>query len=83
MVDFAEIKQACEQAGLITLADERQSRFLSRIFQRMCQAGLAQWPPSKVRQFATLTHEEQLGSAFRVLAQGRAISTSQPTPPPN
>jgi len=69
MVDFSGIRRVGEQAGLTTVADERQARFLTRIFQRLSQAGLESWSPAKVRQFMTLTHEEHLGGAFRVLAQ--------------
>jgi SAM-dependent MidA family methyltransferase len=69
MVDFTAIRTAGEKAGLKTIADEAQSRFLTRIVQGLGQGGYADWPPQKTRQFHTLTHPEHLGRAFRVLVQ--------------
>lgn len=70
MVSFSEIRKAGLSAGLQTIVDDPQSRFLTRRFQQLCQKGQANWPADKVRQFMTLTHEEHLGRAFRLLAQG-------------
>ncbi len=69
MVNFSEIRNAGVNAGLQTIIDDPQARFLTRRFQQLCQKGQANWPAEKVRQFMTLTHEEHLGRAFRILAQ--------------
>lgn len=78
-VNFAAIRQAGEAVGLETLFLQSQSRFLGRAFTEMCQRNPSLLNPSTVGQFHSLTHPHHLGSAFSVLAQGRAGSPSQPS----
>jgi SAM-dependent MidA family methyltransferase len=69
MVDFTAVRTAGENAGLKTVANETQARFLTRIVQELRPTDAAGWPPKKIRQFHTLTHPEHMGRAFRVLVQ--------------
>ncbi len=71
-VNFSEIQQAGEEAGLITEAFSTQAKFLTGILERTVSGGkFSEWNSSRGRQFQTLTHPEHLGRAFRVLVQAR------------
>ncbi|MCD6049582.1 MAG: hypothetical protein K0Q55_985 [Verrucomicrobia bacterium] len=70
-LNFTAIREAGEQAGLQTLHDEAQARFLTRILAREGQRSDLQWTPAQIRQFQTLTHPDHLGRSFRVLGQRR------------
>lgn len=79
MVDFTAIRAAGENAGLTTVGNETQSRFLTRMVQELWESGGAPWPPQKVRQFHTLTHPEHLGRAFHVLVQATPDCANKPS----
>lgn len=72
-VNFTAIREAGEAAGLSTIHDEPQARFLPRILAAEGSARRPdfKWAPAKIRQFQTLTHPDYLGRSFRVLAQRR------------
>jgi len=65
-VNFTDIQQIGEQAGLATETFANQSQFLTSIARELWTAK-GSWPPVEVRQFQTLTHPEHLGRPFRVL----------------
>jgi SAM-dependent MidA family methyltransferase len=65
-VNFTEIENAGEAAGLRTEMLTAQSRFLTEIAEKV-----SHWSAERVRQFQTLTHPEHLGRAFKVLIQSR------------
>lgn len=69
-VNFSEIIQAGEMAGLKTETFTTQSQFLTEIAREWWK-GHDSLPPQKVRQFQTLTHPEHLGRPFKVLVQSR------------
>ncbi len=69
-VNFTEIVQTGEAAGLRTEMFTTQSQFLTEI-ARGLWTGKDSLPPQKVRQFQTLTHPEHLGRPFKVLVQSR------------
>jgi SAM-dependent MidA family methyltransferase len=69
-INFTAIREAGERAGLQTVHDEAQARFLSRVLAQAAGPNF-QWPPAKIRQFQTLTHPDHLGRSFRVLGQRR------------
>jgi SAM-dependent MidA family methyltransferase len=69
-VNFTELAQAGEAAGLKTETFTTQSQFLMSIARELwTRTGL--WPRDQVKQFQTLTHPEHLGRPFRVLVQSR------------
>jgi SAM-dependent MidA family methyltransferase len=69
-VDFSLLQKTGEAQGLRTKGLVRQSKFLTRIFERTLQSGCFEpWTPARVREFQTLTHPEHLGRAFQVLEQ--------------
>ena len=70
-VNFTEIINAGEAAGLKTELLTTQSQFLTEIARELWK-GNDSLPPQKVRQFQTLTHPEHLGRPFKVLVQSRA-----------
>jgi SAM-dependent MidA family methyltransferase len=72
-VNFTAIREAGEMAGLRTIHDEAQARFLTRILadENRGMRPDFKWSPAQIRQFQTLTHPEHLGRSFRVLAQQR------------
>ena len=69
-VNFTEIINAGEAAGLKTEQFTAQSQFLTEIALELWK-GNDSLPPQKVRQFQTLTHPEHLGRPFKVLVQSR------------
>ncbi len=69
-VNFYEIQRAGEQSGLRTESFTTQGQFLTAIARDLWMRR-GTWPAMQVRQFQTLTHEEHLGRAFRVLIQSR------------
>lgn len=69
-VNFTEIQQEGEMAGLKTELFTTQSNFLTHIARELWTAR-GSWPQSQVRQFQTLTHPEHLGRPFKVLVQAR------------
>ncbi|MGV3754360.1 MAG: class I SAM-dependent methyltransferase [Verrucomicrobiota bacterium] len=73
-INFTALRETGEQAGLATIHDEAQARFLTRILAQ-ASAGKGNhalgWSPAQIRQFQTLTHPDHLGRSFRVLAQQR------------
>lgn len=76
-INFTALRETGEQAGLTTIHDEAQARFLTRVLAHASQSAVTnprtdpQWSPAKIRQFQTLTHPDHLGRSFRVLAQRR------------
>lgn len=72
-VNFTQLQQAGESAGLHTEGLLTQSQFLSSIAEKIwaTETPLTDWSPARVRQFQTLTHPGFLGHAFRVLLQSR------------
>jgi len=70
-VNFSRLIEAGEAEGLSTRLLTTQGRWLSGIASTLIQPGQtnADWSPSERRQFQTLTHPQQLGERFRVLAQ--------------
>jgi len=74
-VNFTALQRAGEEAGLETVGCWTQEQFLGGIVQRLAPDKLAAWDAVKRRQFQALTHPEQLGRKFRVLAQRRAAAT--------
>jgi len=69
-VNFTEIINSGEAAGLKTERFTTQSQFLTEIARELWKGNDA-LPPQKVRQFQTLTHPEHLGRPFKVLVQSR------------
>jgi SAM-dependent MidA family methyltransferase len=69
-VNFTEIINEGEAAGLKTETFNTQSQFLTAIARDLWK-GNDSLPPQKVRQFQTLTHPEHLGRPFKVLVQSR------------
>ncbi len=70
-VNFTEIIQAGEAAGLKTKTFTSQGQFLTEIARELWK-GNDSLSAKKVRQFQTLTHPEHLGRPFKVLVQSRA-----------
>jgi SAM-dependent MidA family methyltransferase len=72
-VNFSEIRQVGEKAGLRTDGFFAQEEFLTRIAAPIFegQTRFPEWTKEQTRQFQTLTHPEHLGRAFRVLVQSR------------
>lgn len=75
-VDFTALEAAGLAEGLRTEALVTQERFLSRIAAQVWAAPeeFGAWTGDMTRQFQTLVHPGQLGSAFRVLHQRRVRS---------
>lgn len=72
-VNFSEIVQAGEFAGLKTERLGPQSTFLAEIL-RLLSADVTRfgaWSQRETRQFQTLAHPDHLGRKFRVLIQNR------------
>ena len=69
-VNFTEIQQAGEAAGLRTETFTSQGQFLTGIARELWQRPGTR-PQEQARQFQTLTHPEHLGRPFRVLVQAR------------
>ncbi len=69
-VNFSQLRQTGERAGLRTDEFLSQGEFLTRIASRLWTDAN---PPdaSTIRQYRALTHPEHLGRAFRVLVQSR------------
>jgi SAM-dependent MidA family methyltransferase len=72
-VNFSELRQAGEAAGLQTEAWSTQERFLTRIAAPVLRGEIpfGEWTAERTRQFQTLTHPNHLGRSFRVLVQCR------------
>ncbi|HYE32331.1 MAG TPA: SAM-dependent methyltransferase [Methylomirabilota bacterium] len=77
-VNFTRVRQAGEEAGLETIFDGPQSKFLHEIAAEWIAAAPADWTASMARQFQTLTHPEHLGRSFRVLVQRRPACSPPP-----
>lgn len=72
-VNFSQLQQAGEAAGLRTEGLFAQAQFLTRIAEQVWRADPpGNWPPARMRQFQTLIHPAHLGQAFRVLIQSRS-----------
>jgi SAM-dependent MidA family methyltransferase len=73
-VNFTQLRNTGEDAGLKTEASLSQAEFLGRIMAATLSGtgGFPHWTPARSRQFQTLTHPEHLGRRFRVLIQSRA-----------
>ena len=69
-VNFTEIINAGETAGLKTDTFTTQGQFLTEIALEFWKRSRLS-PDRQVRQFQTLTHPEHLGRPFRVLIQSR------------
>jgi SAM-dependent MidA family methyltransferase len=70
-VNFTQLQNAGEAAGLKTEGLLTQAHFLTRIAQALWPGDADAPTPSQARQFKTLTHPEHLGRSFRVLIQSR------------
>lgn len=72
-VNFSEIREAGERAGLKTDCLCSQSVFLTSIMGAAVVnlPRFGSWGHREARQFQTLTHPNHLGRAFRVLIQSR------------
>jgi SAM-dependent MidA family methyltransferase len=72
-VNFTQIQNAGEDAGLRTDQFCTQAQFLTNIAKQVWTASSDPVPstPPWARQFRTLTHPEHLGRSFRVLVQSR------------
>ena len=71
-VNFSVIRNAGQEAGLITEFFGSQAEFLVEILANAAKTNaLGEWDSARTRQFQTLTHPEHLGRAFRVLVQTR------------
>jgi SAM-dependent MidA family methyltransferase len=70
-VNFPQIIKAGEAAGLKTEQFQTQGRFLARLATEIPQASsfAPPWDHGRTRQFATLTHPNHLGHAFKILVQ--------------
>ena len=71
-VNFSDIRDAGESAGLTTQTFATQAQFLTDIVKALADdSGFNEWFAPRTRQFQTLTHPEHLGQSFRVLVQSR------------
>ena len=72
-VNFTQLEQAGEAAGLITEGLYSQEQFLVRVAGAMWSenSGAEAPAPNQVRQFQSLTHPQHLGRTFLVLVQSR------------
>lgn len=72
-VNFSELREVGESAGLQTEAWLTQEQFLTRIAAPIFRGEISfgEWTPERTRQFQTLTHPNHLGRSFRVLVQSR------------
>ena len=75
-VNYTSIRQAGEKSGLVTLADDSQERFLTRVFLKLVKAAPVseEWTAERSGAFQTLTHPDHFGRSFRVLAQSKTKS---------
>lgn len=73
-VNFTRLQAAGESAGLRTDELVSQTRFLTRIMEKVCATEMypEEFSTTRARQFQTLTHPDHLGRSFRVLVQSRA-----------
>jgi SAM-dependent MidA family methyltransferase len=72
-VNFTELIQVGESAGLHTYFYGAQRDFLTDIARRTWASGagfIGAWSQTQTRQLQALTHPEHLGRSFRVLVQG-------------
>jgi SAM-dependent MidA family methyltransferase len=78
-VNFTRIRQGGEEAGLETETETDQGRFLTGVLLRLQQSGRAaeSWITSRAAAFQTLTHPSHFGSSFRVLVQGRGMTSGE------
>jgi len=67
-VNFPALIETGESCGLKTEVFLSHERFLTGILSRP-NVSIEEWSPQRKREFLTLTHPQQLGSAFRVLVQ--------------
>jgi len=71
-VNFSAIRNAGQEAGLITEFFGSQAEFLVEILANAAKTNaLGEWDSARTRQFQTLTHPDHLGRAFRALVQTR------------
>jgi SAM-dependent MidA family methyltransferase len=70
-VNFTALRQTGESAGLSTVAQEPQSRFLVRNAIAYWDSALPPWTPREVRNFQAISRPEGLGRAVQVLIQSR------------
>jgi SAM-dependent MidA family methyltransferase len=69
-VNFGELEQVGEAAGLKTIGLLTQATFFMQAIETMrAQARDMDWTESRRRQLQTLIHPEHLGRAFKVLVQ--------------
>ncbi|MCC7374880.1 MAG: SAM-dependent methyltransferase [Verrucomicrobiales bacterium] len=75
-VNFAQIMETGEAAGLQTMDLMPQGRWLGRIAADLLGAGggLGDWLSRESRQLQTLIHPGHLGQSFKVLVQARPAS---------
>ena len=88
-VNWTQLQQAGEAAGLQTVGLFTQEQFFTQIASATWkdESSFGEWTPHRVRQFQTLTHPQHLGRSFRVLVQSRSLqappSTLAPGANPN
>jgi SAM-dependent MidA family methyltransferase len=70
-INFTQLQQAGEAAGLKTESFLSQERFLGQIVRQTVAQGpsFGEWTAQRVRQLQVLTHPEHLGRPFQVLVQ--------------
>lgn len=73
-VNFDALQLAGMRVGLNTEASCSQSDFLTGIVRAHWPIAHRPFSAEQARQFQTLTHPDQLGRAFRVLAQSRGVN---------
>jgi len=72
-VNWDLVRHAGEAEGLSTLLQLPQGRWLSGVLARLiaAQPEPTPWSPAELRQFQTLSHPDQMGARFQILAQTR------------
>lgn len=77
-VNFSQVRQAGELAGVKTLNYLSQAEFLLGIAKQFWSATSrsGHWSPQQNRELQTLVHPEHFGRAFRVLVQRRDFTDS-------
>jgi SAM-dependent MidA family methyltransferase len=71
-MNFTQVQQIGEEAGLKTEVFLSQERFLSTLLQKeMNEKSGRALSAAERRQFQTLTNPEQMGRTFQVLVQSR------------
>lgn len=77
-VNFTALRATGETAGLTTDTFTSQGQFLTRVAAATWAAPkqFPAWTAQRRRRFQTLTHDEHLGRAFKVLVQSRRAPSS-------